>query len=105
LRAPMPSCQATVSGVLDGNRAEARNKGREREGQDLVLVGKQQVAIGREATHETYDRNDMSAIDKIDLVIKIQGAMEKGQELAEEGKFIIGSASRLRQTTSWAKKK
>jgi len=105
LRAPMPSSQATVAEVLDGNRSEARNKGREREGEDLVLVGKQQVAIGREATHEAYDRKDMSAMDKIDFVVKIQGAMEKGQELVEEGKLIIRNATRRRQATQWNKKK
>jgi len=101
----MPTCQATVTGVLDGNRAEARNKGRESEGEDLMLAGKQQIAIGREATHETYERKDMTAMDKIEFVVKIQGAMEKGQELADEGKWMLGVASRRPQATSWDKKK
>jgi len=103
LKTPMPSCKATVAGVLDGNRSEARNKGKEREGEDLMLAGKQQVAIGRDATHETYERKDMSAMDKLNFVDKIQGVMEKGQELAEEGRMMLGNASRRRQGTKWDK--
>jgi len=104
LKVPMPSCKVTVAEVLNGNRAEAKYKARERDGQDHVVTGRQQIAIGREATHETYERQDLSAMEKLGNVERIQVVIEKGQELVDEGKIAVGDATRRRQG-QWNKKK
>ena len=93
-----------MQGILSGNKAEAKNKAREREGADLVLTGKEHRAIGRQATHEAMESN-MSAIDKLNIAMNVQQAMEKGADLVEEGKSMISGATHRRQATTWGIKK
>jgi len=104
LKTPLPSSGASVQGILSGNKSEVKNKAQEREGADLVRTGREHREVGRQATHEVMEAN-MSALDRLNVVMNVQQTMEKGADLVEEGKSLMGEATHRRQATTWGIKK
>ena len=82
-----------INHVLRGNRQIAKDKGKMREGQDIVLAGKEQQNISLTATHEISADKSISAMEKVEMILKVQSTYNEGEILEKKGKEKVGWAA------------